>query len=100
MARRPQLTLLNNGNATGQSVDWPGGNGACFAEGTFGGATLTLQILSPNGTWMTLGNQTTFTANGVAGFTAPAGQVRMQITGGTPSAVYAYVVGIPTNNGG
>lgn len=98
MARRAQLTLATNASVTGNPVDWPGGNGAFFAEGTFGGGTVKLQVQSPNGTWMDVGTATTLTASGVGGFIAPAGPMRVNIT--TATAVFAYVVGIPTNNGG
>lgn len=100
MARRAQLTLLSNASATGSQVDWPGGTGAFYCEGTFGGATVTLQTLSPNGTLMTVGTDVTFTANGVGGFSLPAGKLQATITGGPPSAMYAYVVGIPGNVAG
>ena len=97
MSRRQQLTLISNGSATSADFDWPGGDGVCYAEGTFAGATLTLQTKSPNGTYMTVGAATTFTANGAGGFTLPAGAIRMLIAGGPPSAIFAFVVGVPVN---
>ena len=97
MARRRQLALLENASASGSSVDWPGGTGVMYAEGTFSGATVKLQTQSPNGTWMDVGSATTFTANGVGAFILPAGPIKAVISGGPPSAVYAYVVGVPSN---
>lgn len=98
MARRAQLTLASNAAVTGNAVDWPGGNGAFYAEGTFGGGTVKLQTQSPNGTWMDVGTATTLTAAGVGGFTLPAGPIRVNIA--TATAVFAYAVGIPNNAGG
>lgn len=82
-------------------IDWQGGNGSCFVVGTFGGGTAKLQIQSPDAiTWVDLGAQTNFTANGVGGFTAPAGRLRVSVSGSTAPSLSAWVVGIPTNEGG
>jgi hypothetical protein len=103
MARRAQLTLASNAGAGAQaSVDWQGGRGMLFGEGTWGGGNAALQMQSPNGTWVPIydaaGNAVTITVNGGKVFEAPAGPLRANIT--TASAVYAYAVGIPTNNAG
>ncbi len=100
MARRKQYIFLENGSATSGDIDFDGGNAVFFADGTFGGATLTLQIKSPNGTYMTVGANTTLTAAGCAGFICCAGALRVLVSGGTPSGLYCYVVGIPQNVGG
>jgi hypothetical protein len=103
MARRRQLTLAENAGAgNGTAVDWPGGRGMLFGEGTWGGGNAALQMLSPNGTYVPIydaaGTAVTITVNGGKVFEAPAGMLRAVIT--TSTAVYAYAVGIPTNNGG
>lgn len=95
MPRRQQITLLSNASADGSSVDWPGGTGVMYAEATWGGGTVKLQTQSPNGTWMDVGAGVTFTANGIGGFLLPAGPIRA--TCATATAVYAYVVGVPSN---
>jgi hypothetical protein len=91
VTRQDAVQLLNNAGATGSAADWCGGPGAVYVEGTFGGATLTLQVRTPRDTWVAVGTDTTFTAAGVAGFDVPAGDIRMAVSGGTPSALYAYV---------
>jgi hypothetical protein len=71
-----------------------------MAEGTVSGATISLSVLSPNGTWEDVA---IFSGSVVKSTTLPycqtsvdlpAGQVRMTATGGTPSALYAYLVGL------
>jgi hypothetical protein len=93
-------TLLSNGSATGSAVQIPGGEYHFMAEGTISGATATLQMQSPNGTWSTV---SIFAGSAVsatvlpfsqAGISLPAGNVRIALTGGTPSAIYAYLVGV------
>lgn len=88
MAVNNTLTLLSNASATGSAVAWPGGAGAVSAEGTFGGATLTLQAYSANGT--AVSTTVTFTAAGWGTFTLPPCRILMAVSGGTPSALYAY----------
>lgn len=93
-------TLLANGSATGSAVAIKGGEYMFHAEGTVGGATLALQIQSPNGTWATI---TVFSNSPISttalpyaqtGIDLPAGNVRIAITGGAPSAIYAYLTGL------
>lgn len=93
-------TLLSNGAASGAAVDIRGGIYMFMAEGTASGATLGLQIQSPNGTWSDI---FVFSASKVStttlpfaqtGVDLPAGKVRVVITGGPPSAVFAYLAGI------
>lgn len=104
MARRPQLTLLSNAGAgNGVGADWPGGRGLFMVDANFGGGNVALQQQSPSGAWLPLNTEGTatpisLTANGVANFAAPAGQIRAVST--TATAVNAYAVGVPTNNGG
>lgn len=104
MARRPQLTLLSNAGAgNGVGADWPGGRGLFMVDASFGGGNVALQQQSPSGAWLPLNTEGTatpisLTANGVANFAAPAGQIRAVST--TATAVNAYAVGVPTNNGG
>lgn len=103
MARRVQLALASNASATGAGVDWPGGRGLLMVDATFGGGNVALEQLSPAGKWLPLNVEGTatpisLTANGTANFAAPAGQIRAAIT--TATAVNAYAVGIPANEGG
>lgn len=97
----PVITADGSYPATPGYVDWQGGNGAFLLAGTVGGGTYTLQIQCPDGTtWLALGSNTTLTAAGTGGFSAPAGRMRLTVTGAAGASIRAWVVGIPTNNGG
>ncbi len=96
-----QYVLLSNGSATGSAVAIKGGQYMFQAEGTVGGATVALQVQTPNGTWPTVtamqsnaAVQSTALPYAAAPIELPAGQARVAITGGTPSAIYAYLVGL------
>lgn len=75
-------------------VLWPGGLGMFTAEATWGGGTVTLQVMTPVGTWVAVGSDTTMTANGAAGFVLPNG-ARIRVAIATATAVYAYVSVMP-----
>lgn len=92
------VPLLSNGSATSAAKKWLGGVGVLTVAGTFGGTSATLEYLGPNGsTWLpvramaTDGTQTTvaLTAAGMIGFALPPGSIRVVLTGGSPSAMYA-----------
>jgi hypothetical protein len=93
-------TLLSNGSATGSAFSVKGGEYLFSVEGTVSGATISLQFQSPNGTWADVqpyggtavkATALPYCATMVA---LPAGAVRVAISGGPPSAVYAYLVGL------
>jgi hypothetical protein len=93
-------TLATNLSATGTAVAIKGGEYQFSVEGTVGGSTISLQFQTPNGTWSDL---LIFAGSPVKSTTLPftqtqidlpAGNVRMAATGGTPSALYAYLVGL------
>jgi|NOAtaT_5_FD_contig_61_2017407_length_2782_multi_5_in_0_out_0_2 hypothetical protein len=92
-------TLLSNGAATGSGVNIRGGEYMFFANGTIGGATVQLEMLSPSNTWTTVqvftGSLVRFTAlpANQSGISLPAGQVRFAVSGGTPSGLSAFLVG-------
>ena len=93
-------TLLAAGSATGAAVLIKGGEYMFMADGTVGASTISLQVQSPSGTWMDV---QVFT-NSIVKFTVlpgsqaaidlPAGAVRCACTGGTPSGINAYLVGL------
>ena len=88
-----RVDLLSNATATGSAVQWPGGTGTFLAAGTFSGATVTLQMLSPDGTnYMTVGPDTTLTAAGGGNFLLPPCTLRCLVAGGPPAGMYAFVV--------
>jgi hypothetical protein len=70
-------------------VDWSGGEGVVIMEGTWNGATLTLQIRSNSaGAWVAVGSSSTLSADGVAAFVAPAGsQLRVEASVADPTGV-------------
>ncbi|CAB5178483.1 hypothetical protein UFOVP158_4 [uncultured Caudovirales phage] len=93
-------TLLSAGSATGSAVAIRGGEYSFHVEGTISGATASLQVQSPNGTWATVSVFSNSAVSATAlpyaqtGIDLPAGSVRIALTGGTPSAIYAYLVGL------
>jgi len=91
------ISLLAAGTVTGPAVAWPGGTGVFAAVGTFGGSTVTLQFLGPDGvTWVAVGTATTLTAAGVGTFSLPAGKVRGAISGGAGPSITASVYQVLT----
>lgn len=86
--------LLSNASATGAALPVEGGTYVVTADGTFGGATLQLQLRSPDGSsWIDI-TDASLTAEGAFTVDLPRGEVRMTVTGGTPSALYANLSGI------
>ena len=92
--------LATNLSATGSAVPIKGGEYLFSAEGTVGGASISLQFQTPNGAWADV---LIFAGSAVKSTTLPfvqtqidlpAGNVRMAATGGTPSALYSYLVGL------
>lgn len=93
-------TLLSNASATGSGVAIRGGEYAFTVEGTISGATIGLQMQTPNGTWATVQvfNASPIQTTAVPYFQTqvdlPAGNVRTVVSNGTPSALYSYLVGL------
>lgn len=86
------LTLLQNVASTPSSYSRLSRGGLfCLAVvGTWNGATAKLQMLGPNGAAaLDVGTDASFTANGSCLVELPAGDYRMVISGGPPSAMYA-----------
>lgn len=80
------------GSATGPLIDCPGGRMCMAAAGTFAGATVTLQLLGPDGvTLLTAGVNTTFTAAGVGIADLPPCQIQATVTGGPPSGLFVSI---------
>ena len=88
--KRTSIKIADSVSATTGQFTWVGGAGTLSVEATWGGGTVTFQTMTNNGTWLTVGPDTTFTANGIAGFILPVGaQVRLLIA--TATAVVAYM---------
>lgn len=92
-------TLASNVSASGSAVAIKGGQYIFMVEGTAGGTTASLQVKTPNGTWTNVAAVDTLVSTTTLPYAdtmidLPAGDVRLALTGGTPSAVYAYLIGL------
>lgn len=86
------VSLLSNASATGTGKGAGPGDYCLSVDGTFGGATVAFEIQSPDGSsWLGV-SDASFTAEGAVIVTLPRTLVRMSVTGGTPSALYATLV--------
>ena len=93
-------TSTATGVNSGNGVAIKGGEYHFMVDGTVGSSTISLQIQTPTGVWTDVqiytGSIVKFTvlpAN-QSGIDLPAGNVRMAATGGTPSGLNAYLVGL------
>lgn len=95
------LPLLYNAAVTGTHFWWPGGKGMfAVVAANFNGATVTLNVLGPDGaTMIAAATATTLTAAGVGQVELPPCYVQGAITGGPPTGVYATFARIPTEVG-
>lgn len=83
--------LLNNASATGPVLEIGTTGEFIFSvDGTFGGATVALKLLSPDETsWLAIASAS-FTAEGAIVVALSKGnKVRAEVSGGSPSALYA-----------
>lgn len=91
----PDTYKASNISATTSGFPLKGGKYAVAAVATFGGGSVKLQRLGPDGsTYLSVSSTTDFTAAGHAVVDLAPGQYRFTIA--TASAVYADVVGIPS----
>ena len=86
------VILLSNGSATSASQQWPGGRGQFAAAATFGGGSVALEFLCPDGsTWAAVkdinGTTVSLTAAGGQVFDLPPCPIRAAVV--TATAVYA-----------
>lgn len=88
--RYSKALLENVGNATGTAIDWIGGEGTLYVEGTLDGATVALETRTPNDTWVQVSTTTTV---GVSNFDLPKGDIRAVSSGGglAVAGIYVYV---------
>jgi hypothetical protein len=95
------LSLLYNAAATGPRFWWSGGKGMFSVVATnFNGATVTLNMLGPDGaTMLAAATATTLTAAGVGLVELPPCYVQAAVTSGPPTGVYATLARIPTEVG-
>lgn len=88
------VNLAKNVTATTTAVTWKGGRTALVLSATAYGTTVQLQTQASNGTWVSV-NATTYSADQVTPYDLPEGQYRINISGGTTTALYADLVAIP-----
>lgn len=81
--------LLDAASATGEWKKWMAGKGYVWAYGTVGGATLALEWREYGGTAVAVGTPASLTAAGMFNIDLPEGEIRMTVTGGSPSGLYA-----------
>lgn len=93
MWNKPEISTFSNISATPASFTLRGGNYGVTAKATWGGGSVTLQRLSPDGsTYVTV--VTAFTADGYASANLPGGTYRLLVA--TATAIYVDVVSIVT----
>ena len=87
------VMLLTNGAVDSESFLWPGGKGVFSAVATFGGGSVGLEYIGPDGaTWIAAAGGS-LTANGGFVFELPPCQIRATVD--TATAVYANAARIP-----
>jgi hypothetical protein len=92
--------LLSNVAVSGSGVVWPGGAGTfSFYAGTVGGATVSLKWSMDGGTTYQAVDRSgdtyvTFTALGSGNFELPPCFIKADVSGGSPSGLYAQAQGI------
>jgi hypothetical protein len=87
--------IFSNISATTAAFQLRGGKYGAASVATFGGGSVKLQTLGPDGsTWLSLSTATDFAAAGYAVIDLPAGQYRFTIA--TATAVFASVYRVPT----
>lgn len=64
--------MMAASSTSSAKVWWAGGIGEFAVDGTWNGATVTLEFALPDGTLLPAGANTTFTANGAGVFYLPA----------------------------
>lgn len=69
---------------------YAGGRSALVVQATSYPTTLNFQMKGPDGNPITL-NSSTINADGVTSYDLPAGEYRMELTGGTATDVYAVI---------
>ena len=67
--------------ATGAAMEWDGTLGHMTAQGTYSGTTAKLQYSVDGSTWIDVGTNVSFTANGGGNFELPRCQVRGRVAG-------------------
>lgn len=94
MANSNRVTLGSNVSATGSAVLYTGGPSLFMATATFGGGTVKLQVLLPDGsTWVDVAGGSLTAAGTSAVLWLPPGSYRVNVA--TATGVYAYLASAP-----
>lgn len=90
------VSLISNGTAsTASGLSVSPGRYAYAVDGTFSGATVTLSMLSPDGSsYISVGSDAALTAEGAVLVELPYCKVKAIVTGGPPSGIYASLTRI------
>lgn len=97
MAQLLAKNLLDNASATGAAISVAPGRYCYAVDGTFGGATVTLKLLGPDGSsYISVGADAALTAEGAVIVELPACDVRAEVSGGSPSGLYASLERVGT----
>lgn len=88
-----KITLLENASADSAYFKVGGGRYCFIVSATFGGGSVALEILGPDGSTAIAIPSASLTSNTAVVVDLPPGQVRANIT--TATAVYAQLVSIP-----
>ena len=91
MAQRGVSLLSNAGAGAGSYVTFTGGRSSLVVFGTLP-TTLTFEMLGKDGSTAVVID--TITVAGLTTYDLPPGQYRMNAVGGSPSGLYADLVGI------
>lgn len=82
--------LIQNAAVTGPAIRVDNGRYVFVVDGTFGGATVTLTMKSPDGTsFISVGADAALTAEGAVLVDLPTCEVRALVAGGSPANLYA-----------
>ena len=93
-------TLVSGGSSNGPSIAIKGGEYLFTWEGTVGASTISLQVQTIACSWTDVqvftGSSVKFTVlpGNQTGIVLPACTVRCGMTGGTPSGINAYLIGL------
>lgn len=92
--RAVDLVLNTSTGSPTTATEWMGGRTCLVTLASSYPTTCQLQLLGKdNATWINIGSN--ITANGSVSQDLPAGTYRMNLTGGTTTALYATLVSVP-----
>jgi hypothetical protein len=100
MAVISTTTVSANGNypATPGYIEWRGGSGTFFAQGTFDGATAKLQYSLDGTTWTDVGVDTTLTDSGGGNFSLGPCRLRVNVADVGTTSIQIAVRGMGIGN--